>query len=654
MSIAHRHLVQTPFWLTLCFLLDPSAGAQVWTSIGPSPIAGNNGPTGSITSLAIDPANSNHWLLGSAGGGVWSSTNAGAQWSPTTDAQPTLSIGSIAFARGNSQIVYAGTGNANYTGHAQAGQGILKSADGGSTWTLIAAGTFLYTSTGAIRVNPSNSDNVEVVMSRAQSGRDSEPFLGPYPPPFGVQISMDGGATWTMTLAGESTSLEIDPGNFNNQFTAISLPAGYGAYNTPAATGVYRSADGGNTWTVISGLWSGQSVGRILVALSPSNPNTLYASVQGSNQHLLGIYRTDNAQAATPTWIQIPRGGNWSTLGSSYVDYCGFSCTQTDLIAVNPSNADILYAGGASLWQCSSCNANAQWTDIGYKQGQWSIPSGKRCLAWSGSLMIACTDGGAFSTATGSGPWQDHNGSLSVARLVSGALNPTNPNAALAGAFDNAAALWSGSTAWQSLGTGTAEVALATGLPNLDMMTSSGEAIFRTTNGGQSFFQETTGFTSSPTLPGFLPVRKCPAMENVFLTGTSLLQRSNNFFQRVCGILGRKRACRECHHRHRLFPLRFQLQHLRVRYVRRPGGDHLQRRRTWSNLDPNGTLPTRTINSLAFDPDTSQPSSGMGRIGRGDVGKQSGYQLDGGRGWGKDQSHRRWRPDGDPGRFPHR
>jgi hypothetical protein len=134
-------------------------------------------------------------------------------------------------------------------------------------------------------------------MSPANSGRDGELFQGPYPPPFGVQRSTDGGVTWALTLAGETTTIEIDPTNFNNQFAAISLPIGYGSYNQPVPTGVYHSTDDGQTWSLIPGPWSGMTVGRIVLALAPSSPSTLYASVEGGDRHLLGLYRTDNVGA---------------------------------------------------------------------------------------------------------------------------------------------------------------------------------------------------------------------------------------------------------------------------------------------------------------------------------------------------------------------
>lgn len=562
-----------------------------------------NAPTGRITSLAVDPSNASHWLLGSAGGGVWNSLDGGTTWAPLTDSQASLSVGSIAFAAGTPAI-YAGTGEATYAAHAQAGQGVLKSTDGGTSWTLVGASTFARTAIGVIRVNPSNPNTVEAVMSRANAGRDDEPFLGPYPPPFGVQLSTDGGVTWNLTLAGESTTLEIDPTNFNNQFTAISLPSGYGPYNTPAPSGLYRSTDGGQTWASITGPWSGQSIGRIILSLAPSSPNTLYASVQGGNQHLLGLYRTDNAWTATPTWIQVSTSGNWSTFGSSYTDYCGTSCTPADMIAVDPSDPNTLYAGGASLWRCSSCGATPTWTDIGYKApgSPGNLPSGKRCLAWLGSVMVVCTDGGLFSSPAGGFPWQDQNGGLSVARLVSGALHPANPNFLLAGVFDNATALWTGGLAWQSLQVGNAEVALSTSQPNADVMTSSGETIYRSTNGGQSFAGANGGFASFVSTGAFLPVRKCPAIDDVFLTGTTLAQRSDNFFSGTAASWSPNGPSAA-----EITAIAFAASDAKCNtYAYGTTSGQVQMTvdggSTWTNLDPNSHLPGRAVNSLAFDP----------------------------------------------------
>src|SRR5438552_18395366 len=86
--------------------LVSSCHAQTWTSLGPAPLIGGNGPTGRIKTLAVDPSNRDHWVLGAASGGVWESHDGGASWNPIIDSQPNLNIGSVAFARSDPKVIY--------------------------------------------------------------------------------------------------------------------------------------------------------------------------------------------------------------------------------------------------------------------------------------------------------------------------------------------------------------------------------------------------------------------------------------------------------------------------------------------------------------------------------------------------------------------
>ena len=583
------------------FVLNGACLAQVWSNTGPTPLGGSNGLTGRITAVAIDPSEGNRWLLGSAGGGVWESRDSGASWTPLTDAQATLSVGAIAFAPGNPKIIYVGTGEAAYSGHVLAGQGILKSTDGGASWTLTGATTFARTSIGAIRVHPTNSNIAVAVMSRAGSGRTGDPFLGQAgPPPFGVQRTTDGGETWALTLAGEDTSLEVDPTNFDNQFTASGLPTGYGAYNPPAPPGVYRSNNGGQTWGIIPGPWSGTRTGRILLAIAPSDRNVLYASVQGPDSRLLGLYRTNSAWAAAPQWMQIPTTGNWAAGGSNYPDYCGLDCTQTHVLSVDPTDANTVFAGGASLWKCDSCDTNAVWTDVGS-----SIRNAKRCIAWSGTELIACTDGGVFSTGTKSPPWKDRNSGLQVARLISGTLHPSNLASGLASSWDNGFLVWSG-TNWRSLAGQVGEVAMSRTRPNTDWMISGGSQLFRSTNGGTSITAADGGFDASGYNFGLMPVRKCPTNDDVFLAGAKRLYRSDNFFSGPAAAWSANAQAgdlitgtafsdsdRSCN------TYAYATATGRI-FLTTDGGS------SWVNVDAATSLPGRPISSLAFDPSNAR------------------------------------------------
>jgi hypothetical protein len=154
-------------------LLSPGSGSS-WTLIGPQPTNPNlnfsfdGAPTvsGRVTALAVDPTNSSVVYLGAAEGGVWKTTNGGMSWTPLTDTQASLAVGSIAIDPSNHNTIYVGTGEENFNGDAYFGAGILKSTDGGSTWTQVngpfvgpfgpddvSGGEFI----GALAVSPANN-----------------------------------------------------------------------------------------------------------------------------------------------------------------------------------------------------------------------------------------------------------------------------------------------------------------------------------------------------------------------------------------------------------------------------------------------------------------------------------------------------------------
>lgn len=273
----------------------PTRSELQWTSIGPAPNAYSTAPTnpdnfnsGRVSSIAVDPGDPTHWLIGYGNGGIWESHDAGSSFVPLTDNQPTLAIGAIAFAQSDPDTIYAGTGEAiGGVGFVRSGLGLLKSTDGAGNWNLIAAAYFARASVKRIMANPSNENVLLAATMRGGFGRDSF-GASPSPPPFGILKSSDGGMTWTRTLGGQATALEVDSTNFDNQYAAIgdqrvginfnfALPAGSAPYNDPAGdlpNGVYRSTDGGQTWALVPGPWgisnsTTSTVGDIQLAISP-------------------------------------------------------------------------------------------------------------------------------------------------------------------------------------------------------------------------------------------------------------------------------------------------------------------------------------------------------------------------------------------------
>ena len=614
---------------------DAKAAVQSsWTNIGPVPFVQQDGPadawqSGRVSSIAVDPRDSNHWLIGVGNGGVWETRNAGATWNPIADDAPALAVGAVTFAPSDSNIVYVGTGeSAGGAAFVHVGVGILKSTNGGQSWSLLAEQNFARASVRRLSVHPENPDVLMAATSRGGFGRDARAGA-PAPPPFGILKSTDGGNTWVRTLAGQATALEVAPGNFNRQYAAIGDQRLGVIRDTPDAVtnGIYRSSDGGGTWQRVDGPWgldespNRSTVGRIELAMSPSNPDVVYAGIQvppnggGNDTGLLGLYRTENAWADPPTWIHVP------TDATGPGGYCGPSkCGYSHVLSVDPRDATTLFAGGAEqgFWRCTNCGAAPAWTNTTRSA---NVHSDHHALAWAGNRLIDGNDGGVWSTTNFGATWQNHNRSLTTTMFYGAALHPTDPSFMLAGPRDFALTVYRGTTGWRVLPHsaagewGEAEVAVSSARPDTDWMASHLRAsIQRTTDGGRTGIRADAGIDK--TGAAFVsPIRMCPANDDIFLAGTIRLWRTDNFFTSSAPSWTANSPSRQ-------FPERGfnQLNDpgpiVSIAFVAsdrscnsyaygNKGGDVRLTRdggTTWIDLDPAKTLPARPINSLAFDP----------------------------------------------------
>jgi photosystem II stability/assembly factor-like uncharacterized protein len=608
-------------------------GSLQWISVGPTPLSDARAPTnpanfnsGRVGALAVDPGNPDHWLVGAGNGGIWQSRDGGANWAPQTDYAETLAIGAIAFAPSSPSIVYAGTGEAAGQGFTRGGLGMLKSVDGGTTWSMLAGSTFARAALRRVHVHPSNPDTLMAISARGGLGRDSREWA-PMPPPYGVWKSTDGAVSWIRTLAGQATALEIDATNFSRQYAAIADQRLGVISDTPGAAtnGVYRSTDGGHTWSFVAGPWGSivsptmSTVGRVELAMAPSNPNVLYASIQvppnggTSGTGLLGLYRTDNAWDPVPAWVQISLAG----LGGA--SYCGpTKCGYAHTITVDPGDPGTLVAGGADqgFWRCTNCGLAPAWTNIDARR---HVHSDLHAMAWTGGRLIVGTDGGVWSTTDFGGSWQNHNRTLSTGMFYGASLHPTNPNALVAGLRDFTLTVLRPGVGWvflpQLAGSewGEAEVEVSSSRPDTDWMSAwIWGRIHRTQDGGATGIRADAGI--DPIGSAFVaPVRKCPANENVFLTGTNRMWRTNNFFNAASPTWSANGPAHPHPHPGELAApgtilsiafLGADATCNTYAWGNRGGEVQLTRNggQTWTNLDPGAMLPPRPVNSLVFDP----------------------------------------------------
>jgi photosystem II stability/assembly factor-like uncharacterized protein len=360
-----------------------------------------------------------HWLIGASSGGVWETHDAGISWAPRTDYEDSLWMGAIAFSSSDPLIAYAGTGEPI----GDAGIGLLKSTDGGTSWNLVPNTPFAQTSFSEIKVSPDNSD---IIVAATTWGKEGGRYGKVHDTPeTGVYISSDGGTTWSLTLEGSVTDLEIDPNNFSNQYAALGYPKGY------ENIGLFRSTNEGMQWEpiTIDSTLKEESIGRIKLAISPANPDVLYVAIhnaQDENNALLGLWRTDNAWETKAEFTQV-KDNNGTVL-------CNKDCHYNLEIIVDPQDENILYGGGVDLWRCDDCSGNlAEWTNIRGVEIHNSLHS----MAWTGQRLIVGTDGGVYSTTDKGAHWSHHNTNLSLTQFYSGSAYSTDQTEFLLGGTHN-------------------------------------------------------------------------------------------------------------------------------------------------------------------------------------------------------------------------
>jgi photosystem II stability/assembly factor-like uncharacterized protein len=599
-----------------------------WVSLGAQPFAYATDPSnlqsGRVAAIAVNPRNVAHWLVGAGNGGIWETRDAGASFAPIADDAPTLSVGAVAFAASDPDIIYVGTGEAAGVSFAHVGVGILKSTNGGQTWELLGQSAFGRSSIRRLRVDPNDANVVLAASARGGAGRDARESA-PSPPPFGIVKSTDGGRTWSRTLAGQATALEVDPMNFNRQYAAIGDQR-LGVWNdTPGASpnGLYRSTNAGVSWSRVEGPWgpdpspTRSTAGRIELAIAPSNPNVLYAAIQippnggASNTGLLGVFRTDNAWADSPTWIQIateatPPGG-----------YCGpGKCGYSHVISVDPLDANTLFAGGADegFWRCTNCGSSPTWTNTTQNA---RVHPDHHALAWAGNRLINGNDGGVWSTTDLGATWENHNRSLPLKMFYSGALHPTDRHFALGSARDFRLGVYRADVGWRILAQprGEGVSAISSARPDTDWMASQLRGLIqRTTDGGQTVLQ-VDGAIDKTGIAFVAPIEKCPANDDVFLIGTVRMWRTNNFFNSSVpswtAISPARPFPGQGFHAlndpgtiHSIAFIEDDRECNSFAYGNRGGDVRLTRDggATWIDIDPARSLPARTVNSLVFEP----------------------------------------------------
>ncbi len=467
--------------------IAPAGTFQTWTFVGPRPMSseywsyeGNAG--GRITGIAPHATNANICYIATASGGAWKTTNGGTNWTPLTDELSILNCGAIAVSATNPNLVFLGTGD--YVAGSN-GDGIFRSLDAGATWERVATAAQVGNRISKMFVDPTNANIIHAATSE------------------GTFRSDDGGNTWPIRLIIDSSSMSVA-----NASTILVGARG---------NGVWKSTNSGAGYTKLTGGLPASGFSHVDVAISQSNPLIAYAGfVNGGG--ILGMWRT--ADGGT-TWTQKTATPNYPNPQGAYNTY----------ICVDPLNPNTIYVGGvdpryATVGISKSTNGGDTWTEVsgnstGVHPDHHTMVFGPGPTIWEGN------DGGIYKSTNGGTNWINLNSTLAVGQIYQIALHPTSVERMLGGTQDNGTPeRTTASMTWPQLQTGDGGWSVFD--PSTSTRRYTTYVYLDITRWSNSSGVNITGPWSSDAVNFIAPLIRDPNSATTLLGGTTRVWRTTN------------------------------------------------------------------------------------------------------------------------------
>jgi photosystem II stability/assembly factor-like uncharacterized protein len=338
----------------------------------------NIGPafmSGRIADLAIHPENPSIWYVAVGSGGVWKTVNAGTTFEPIFDDQPTYSIGCVSIDPSNPEIIWVGTGENVGGRHVAYGDGVYRSADGGKSWQNMGLKSSEHIS--KIIVHPDNSDIVWVAAQGPLWNKGGER---------GLYKTTDGGQSWTKTLGDDAwtgvTDIVIDPRNPDQLYAAT-----WQRHRTVAAyvgggpgTGIYRSTDGGDNWEKLTQGLPDTDMGKIGLAISPMEPDILYAAIELIRRKG-GVYRSTD------------QGSSWEKRSDAVSGGTGPHYYQE--LYASPHHFDMIYLADATMQVSSDGGKTFTYLNTEHRHGDNHALTFRKD---DPDYLLIGTDGGVYES----------------------------------------------------------------------------------------------------------------------------------------------------------------------------------------------------------------------------------------------------------------
>ncbi len=563
---------------TLGFAFD---NAVTWSNIGPSPgtYPGYSNISGRTTTVRYHPTNPSIIYIGAAFGGVWRSTNGGSNWVPMSDFEVSMSSGSIAIDPTNPNIIYYGTGEATYSGASYYGRGILKSTNGGSTWTNYTSGLPSLTYCSRLVIRPGFPNQLFAAMGNG-----------------GLYKSTDAGVTWTQVVSGRCDDIVFSPNGAN-------------AYITGSGTGYRISTDGGLTFNPNGSVSMGT---RNHIAICRNVPSVLYIAVYSGS--------------SITTWKSTNSGANFSQVAVG-TNFSGSQAWYDFYMQVNPFDPNYAYVGSIDIWRTTDGGTSFQNITNGYSGGYVHVDQHNMDFSPVNSdELIAVNDGGVWKSTDRGTTFTNMNVTLTLTQFYRIASDPSNVNHVMGGTQDNGTQRTLGTLNWSAaFGGDGGEVCFHSQNQQYILGETQNNGVRRSQNGGSSWSSATSGLSGSGAWVG--PLISHPTTSGIFYTARQQVFRSDNWGASWTAISsGTSGTIRE---------MAISRSNPSVMYA--TSGSQIYKSTNAGTTYTNVTsgLPARTITSVYVHPDSSNVAVisfsgfGAGKIYKTTNGASSWFSISG-------------------------
>ncbi len=461
-------------------------GGITWVSLGPTP--GEYFSYGKISSRIVsgtyDPQNPDVIYIGPAYGGVWKSTDAGVNWVPLTDNEASMSMGAIVLDPDNPEIIYAGTGEATYSGASYSGLGLLKSTDGGASWTQITSGLPVHTYFSRIVIRPGHNNELLAAMGSA-----------------GLYKSTDSGNTWSIKLGGRCDEV---------RFT----PSGDTAFVSGSGTSFKRSVDGGNNFSLFSSGWTlGE---RNHFDYCYSNPSYMYAASYSSSS--FRVFKSTNYGV---TFAQVSPSTDFEGGQAWYDMYC----------RVNPDNPDDAYVGTIDVFRTT--NGGTSFVNLTQAYSNGTEHPDQHYLFFDpqdANTFFITNDGGIYKTTDNGNSFTNMNQNLTLTQFYRITTSPFDSGRLLGGTQDNGTQQTFSTLSWAAaFGGDGGEVTFNPFNQNYIIGETQNGGLTRTSNNGSSWnYNSMNGIDQNENVVWVAPIIHHPDVSGTYYVARQRVYRSTN------------------------------------------------------------------------------------------------------------------------------